>query len=50
MANMIYAHRAEAYLNLGVTLAGLGDIEGSIQAWWNALAVIESPDGNPGGR
>ena len=48
MANMIYAHRAEAYLNLGVTLAGLGDIEGSIQAWWNALAVIESPDGNPG--
>ena len=48
MANMIYAHRAEAYLNLGVTLAGLGDIEGSIQAWRNALAVIESPDGNPG--
>ena len=48
MANMIYAHRAEAYLNLGVTYAGLGDIEGSIQAWRGALAVIESPDGDPG--
>jgi tetratricopeptide (TPR) repeat protein len=48
MANMIYAHRAEAYLNLGVTYAGLGDIEASIQAWRSALAVIESPDGDPG--
>jgi tetratricopeptide (TPR) repeat protein len=48
MANMIYAHRAEAYLNLGVTYAGLGDIEGSIQAWRSALAVIDSPEGEPG--
>ena len=48
IANMVYAHRAEAYLNVGVTSAGLGDLEGSIQAFRSALAVIESPDGDPG--
>jgi tetratricopeptide (TPR) repeat protein len=48
MANMVYGHRVEAYLNLGSSLAGLGDMEGSIEAWRSAIAVIESPDGNPG--
>ena len=48
MANMVYGNRVEAYLNLGSSLAGLGDMEGSIEAWRSAIAVIESPDGNPG--
>ena len=48
MANMVYAHRAEAYLNIGSALANLGDMDGSIEAWQSAIAVIESPDGNPG--
>lgn len=48
MANMLYAHRAEGHLNVGVTLAGLGDLEGSIQAFRSAVAVIDSPDGDPG--
>ncbi len=48
MANMLYDRRAEAYLNIGVTAAGLGDMEKSIEAWRSAIAVIGSPDGNPG--
>ena len=48
MANMLYDKRAEAYINIGVTAAGLGDMAGSIEAWRSAIAVIESPDGNPG--
>jgi tetratricopeptide (TPR) repeat protein len=48
MANMLYDRRAEAYLNIGVTAAGLGDMAKSIEAWRSAIAVIESPDGNPG--
>ena len=48
MANMLYGNRVEAYLNIGRSLAGLGDIEGSIEGWRNAIAVIESPDGTPG--
>ena len=48
MANMVYGNRVEAYLKLGSSLAGLGDIEGSIEAWRSAIAVIESPEGNPG--
>ena len=47
-ANMLYGNRVEAYLNIGRSLAGLGDIEGSIEAWRDAVAVIESPDGDPG--
>ena len=48
MANMLYGDRVEAHLNIGSSLAGLGDMEGSIQAWRNAIAVIESPDVDPG--
>ena len=48
MANMVYGDRVEAYLNIGSSLAGLGDIEGSIEAWRSAIAVIESPDVDPG--
>ena len=48
MANIVYGDRVEAYLNIGSSLAGLGDIEGSIEAWRSAIAVIESPDVDPG--
>ncbi len=48
VANMLYGRRVEAYLNIGVTAAGLGDMTKSMEAWRNAIAVIDSPDGNPG--
>ncbi len=48
MANMLYANRVEAYLNIGNALASVGDMEGSIEAWQGAIAVIESPEGAPG--
>ncbi|MEC7846040.1 MAG: tetratricopeptide repeat protein, partial [Gemmatimonadota bacterium] len=48
MANLLYDRRVESYLNIGVTAAGLGDMDKSIEAWQDAIAVIESPDGNPG--
>ena len=48
IANVIYDRRPEAYLNVGSQLAGLGDLEGSIDAWRSAIAVIESPDIDPG--
>lgn len=48
MANLLYDRRVESYLNIGVTAAGLGDMDKSIAAWQGAIAVIESPDGNPG--
>ena len=48
MANMVYGDRVEAHLNIGSSLAGLGDMEGSIEAWRSAIAVIESPDVDPG--
>ena len=47
-ANVLFDMRPEAYLNLGAQLAGLNDLEGSIEAWRSALAVIESPDADPG--
>lgn len=48
IANVVYDRRPEAYLNIGAQLAGLGDLEGSIDAWRSAIAVIESPDSDPG--
>ncbi len=48
MANMVFGDRVEAHLNIGAQLADLGDMEGSIEAWRNAIAVIESPDVDPG--
>ena len=47
-ANMLYANRVETYLNIGNALASVGDMEGSIEAWQSAIAVIESPEGAPG--
>jgi tetratricopeptide (TPR) repeat protein len=47
-ANVLFDMRPEAYLNLGAQLAGLNDLEGSIEAWRGALAVIASPDADPG--
>ena len=43
-ANMLFDKRPEAYLNIGVQTAGLDDLEGSIEAWRKAIAIIESPD------
>jgi tetratricopeptide (TPR) repeat protein len=48
LANELFDKRPEAYLNLGGQMAVLGDLEGSIEAWRNAIAVIESPDADPG--
>ena len=48
LANTLFDKRPEGYLNLGGQLAGLGELEGSIQAWRDAIAVIESPDADPG--
>ncbi len=48
MANVMYGKRPEAYLNVGAQSAGLGDLEMSIEAWRSAIAVIESPDIDPG--
>jgi len=48
IANMLYPNRAEAYLNIGVTAGNLGMVAESLEGWQGALAVIESPDGNPG--
>jgi tetratricopeptide (TPR) repeat protein len=48
IANLIYDRRPEAYLNVGSQLVGLDDLEGSIDAWRSAIAIIESPDIDPG--
>jgi len=48
LANMVFDKRPEAYLNVGAQTAGLGDLEASIEAWNNAVAVIESPDADAG--
>jgi tetratricopeptide (TPR) repeat protein len=47
LANDLYDLRPEAYLNLGTHLYNLGDAEGSIEAWEDALRVIGSPDSRP---
>ena len=47
-ANVMYDQRPEAYLNIGSQTAGTGDLEASIDAWRSAIAVIESPDADPG--
>jgi len=48
LANTVFDKRPEAYLNIGAQAAGLGDLEASIEAWNEALAVIESPDADAG--
>ena len=47
-ANVMFDERPEAYLNIGVETSGLDDVEVSIEAFRNAIAVIESPDADPG--
>jgi len=46
-ANLLYDKRPEAYLNAGGQLAGLGELEGAIENFRMAIAVIDSPDGEP---
>ncbi len=48
LANALYDKRAEAYINAGGQMVGLGDLEGSIENFRMAIAVIDSPDGDPG--
>ena len=48
LANRIFDKRPEAYLNVGAQTSGLGDLDASIEAWLSAIAVIESPDADPG--
>ena len=48
LANVLFDKRPEAYLNIGAQKAGLGEHEASIEAWQSAIAVIESPDIDPG--
>ncbi len=48
LANMLYDKRPEAYLNIGSQTVGLGELDESIEAWRSAIAVIESPDADPG--
>ncbi len=48
VANMLFDKRPEAYLNVGAQLVGLNDLDGSIEAWQSAIAVMESPDADPG--
>jgi tetratricopeptide (TPR) repeat protein len=47
-ANILFDKRPEAYLNIGAQLHGLGDLEGSIEGWRRAIAILESPDADPG--
>ena len=47
-ANMLFGLRPEGYLNIGAQASGLGDLEASIEAWRSAIAVIESPEADPG--
>ena len=47
IANTIFDRRPEAYLNLGATLANSGQPEASVDAWRDAIAVIDSPDSRP---
>ena len=46
-ANMLFDRRPEAYLNLGATYANTGQLDESIEAWSDALSVIDSPDSMP---
>ncbi len=47
MANELYSQRPEAFMNLAVALQSTGDIEGSIQSWYDAVEVMENPDFAP---
>ena len=46
-ANLMFDQRPEAYLNLGATYANMGQVDASIDAWKDAIAVIDSPDSKP---
>ena len=46
-ANGIFDRRPEAYLNLGATYAKTGQWDASVEAWKDAIAVIDSPDSKP---
>ena len=46
-AIVIFDRRPEAYLNLGATYANTGDLDASIDAWRDAIRVIDSPDSKP---
>ncbi len=47
MANELYSRRPEGFMNLAVALQSTGDINGSIQAWYDAVGVMENPEFTP---
>ena len=47
MANELYSRRPESFMNLAVAQQTMGDVEGSIQSWYNAVEVMENPDYTP---
>jgi len=46
-ANMLFDLRPEAYLNLGATYANASQPDLSVEAWRDAIAIIDSPDSKP---
>ena len=46
-ANVLFDRRPEAFLNLAATYANTGQLDESIDAWRDAIAVIDSPDSRP---
>ena len=46
-ANMLFDLRPEAYLNLGATYANSRQPDLSVEAWRDAIAIIDSPDSKP---
>ncbi|MEO2158192.1 MAG: tetratricopeptide repeat protein [bacterium] len=47
IANELYPRRPEAFMNKAVSLQNAGDIDGSIQAWYDAIEVMENPEFTP---
>jgi tetratricopeptide (TPR) repeat protein len=47
LANELYSRRPEAFMNLAVAMQSTGDIDGSIQAWYDAVGVMENPEFTP---
>jgi len=47
MANELYSRRPEAFMNKAIALQSAGDIEGTIQSWYDAMEVMENPDYTP---
>ena len=47
MANELNSRRPEAFMNKAIALQSAGDIEGTIQSWYDAMEVMENPAYTP---